>query len=233
MIRIIVTLGMLCCFLHATSVDARRHSSLNERVASPVGPTPVSNPCNLRDTFFALHETVSRLADEADDLGDTALNLRHRSSTRLYRRIEDGWDDVRHQAEPALDTLAYMPISLDSVSPNDARKVAAMALAAAYRNALDRSVDYTHYALLYERSESSVAMNAHPLFQTLNFGVTRSSVRGDDDTYVRGMLDANVMEVKNALRATLFPEFRYAKLCRPALPARRQAASRKVRSSVS
>jgi hypothetical protein len=221
---------MTAWFLSATCVDAKRAPL---RPASSAPQENVLNPCDLRDSFLALHETIVGLADEAEDAGDTALTLRHRSSSRAYKQIEEAWFDMKRRAEPALDTLAYMPISLDSAPAGDGRKAAALSLAAAYRTALARFVDYTHYAVLYERSESSVAMNAHPLLQSFNFGVTRSSVRGDGDTYTRGLLDGNVLEVKEAVRGMLYPEYRYGKLCKASFaPARRQAASRKPRSSV-
>jgi hypothetical protein len=225
MIRTIAMLSVVACLLSTTAVDARRSANLPMH---PQAPPSTGNPCALRSSFASLHETIVQLSDEADDVGEAALSLRHRSISRAYKRIEEVWSDMKRRAGPGLDMLAYVPIALDAVPSHDPRKVAALELTASYRNALERFIDYTHYAVLYERSENTLSMDKRSLTQSFNFGVSSSSVRSDDDTYTRGMLDANVTEVRDAMRGILYPEYRYEKFCKAFfVPARRQAANRR------
>lgn len=147
--------------------DALRSLEIPEHlyVRSCAPATPMTNAATQNDpcpvsAIAALHATVTRMGEEAQDAGRTSRDLHATTLSRPYRRVERDWTAMSEKAEPTLDKLANLALRLND-APDSDKKVATLTLVAAYQNAVEQYIDYAHYATYYERAENEAFTNTY------------------------------------------------------------------------
>jgi hypothetical protein len=179
-------------------------------------PVKIGSACALTGKFMILRTQLGRIGTDSGQLGKDTLRLRHTSRWIPYKRIERKWNGMAGDINPAMDQLAIVLLALD-VTPNDARKQAALDLASAYQASLRHFVDYATYALTYERSENTLSMNFNPSY--FNYGVFLTSTTMNRDTLERAYFEARYTENADAFRSLKLPEHHYLGLCKSRIPA--------------
>jgi hypothetical protein len=230
MIRIYATLCIaLLLLLPITAAANETYATSDALPLTPPASSFIISPCSLSGKLRMFHAQFVQLAQVGNDAGVTAEALHHRSTSRVYKRVEKDWADINQEAESTLDALAYLPLVLEKSSNRDGKKDAVLTLAAAYRDAIENIVEYASMAVYFERTENSVSMNDYALAQTFNFGVSKARTKSTGDTYARAMFEVKATAVHNAMRAVILPEYRYENLCKMTFfqsTTKRQAAYR-------
>jgi hypothetical protein len=195
-------------------LPAQRFARVCRMASTPLAPSvqTVANACELKESLFAMRETIRRMGDESSEAGDVVTHLKATSRWHPYKHIEGAWSDVLISARSSKAALMEFTLELDP-TPDTPQKTAAQDLIEADRNAVDRILGYMATTVGFERAENNISMNYQRQF--LTFGVSKQAARTEGDNIAHQEFNKKFAEPENALYALKIPEYHYAKLCAP------------------